>query len=424
LIGLISINYRTSPIEVREKFFFQDNEKVKFYNLLLEKYSVDGLVVLSTCNRTEIYYEFENHIGEEKRIFHLIMKCLVEFKHYSEGLSPYVSKKVGSLNVSRHLFRLISGLESMIVGEFQIVDQVKEAFYFAQKNNMLGPILDRMFQKSIETGKFVRTNTEIGKGAISVSYAAVEIISKKYELKNSKILCVGAGETSKLSVSHLLNKDIRNIIVTNRNKKRGEHFAKNFSLEVVPFENLKNNLEKIDVAIFCTSSDVPLISKDDLSEIMVSRKNKKLLIVDLSVPRNIEENISKIDGLEIINVDGLKDIVNKNYNRRKSEINKAQLLIDKFLNEFDEWASSRQLRPSILSIKSKIKNLIKKNYKIELNGNSTGKIENKTDDLDVQMNNIYNKLSDHLVRKIRVASKNGKDKNALKIIKKIFEDDQ
>ena len=424
MIGLISINYRTSPIEVREKFFFQDNEKVKFYNLLLEKYSVDGLVVLSTCNRTEIYYEFENHIGEEKRIFHLIMKCLVEFKHYSEGLSPYVSKKVGSLNVSRHLFRLISGLESMIVGEFQIVDQVKEAFYFAQKNNMLGPILDRMFQKSIETGKFVRTNTEIGKGAISVSYAAVEIISKKYELKNSKILCVGAGETSKLSVSHLLNKDIRNIIVTNRNKKRGEHFAKNFSLEVVPFENLKNNLEKIDVAISCTSSDVPLISKDDLSEIMVSRKNKKLLIVDLSVPRNIEENISKIDGLEIINVDGLKDIVNKNYNRRKSEINKAQLLIDKFLNEFDEWASSRQLRPSILSIKSKIKNLIKKNYKIEFNENSTGKIENKTDDLDVQMNNIYNKLSDHLVRKIRVASKNGKDKNALKIIKKIFEDDQ
>jgi glutamyl-tRNA reductase len=352
------------------------------------------------------------------------MKCLVEFKHYSEGLSPYVSKKVGSLNVSRHLFRLISGLESMIIGEFQIVDQVKEAFYFAQKNKMLGPILDRMFQKSIETGKFVRTNTLIGKGAISVSYAAVEIISKKYELKNSKILCVGAGETSKLSVNHLLNKDIKNIFVTNRNKKRGEKFAKHFDLKLVPFENLKNNLKEIDVAIFCTSSDSPLISKSDLLQIMESRKNKNLLIVDLSVPRNIEENMSKVDGLKIINVDGLKDVVNKNYNKRKSEINKAQLLIDDYLKDFDEWASSRQLRPSILSIKSKIKNLIEKNYKIELNANSSDKLENKTDDLDVQMNNIYSKLSDHLVRKIRVASKNGKDKNALKIIKKIFEDDQ
>ena len=111
-------------------------------------------------------------------------------------------------------------------------------------------------------------------------------------------------------------------------------------------------------------------------------------------------------------------------NKRKSEINKAQLLIDDYLKEFDEWASSRQLRPSILSIKSKIKNLIEKNYKIELKADSSDKLENKTDDLDVQMNNIYSKLSDHLVRKIRVASKNGKDKNALKIIKKIFEDDQ
>ena len=134
--------------------------------------------------------------------------------------------------------------------------------------------------------------------------------------------------------------------------------------------------------------------------------------------------MSKVDGLKIINVDGLKDVVNKNYNKRKSEINKAQLLIDDYLKDFDEWASSRQLRPSILSIKSKIKNLIEKNYKIELNVNSSDKLENKTDDLDVQMNNIYSKLSDHLVRKIRVASKNGKDKNALKIIKKIFEDDQ
>ena len=120
MIGLISINYRTSPIEIREKFFFQDEEKIKFNQLLVKECAVDGLVVISTCNRTEIYYEFENHIGEEKRIFHLIMKCLVEFKHYPEGLSPYVSKKHGSLNVSRHLFRLISGLESMIVGEFQI----------------------------------------------------------------------------------------------------------------------------------------------------------------------------------------------------------------------------------------------------------------------------------------------------------------
>ena len=424
MIGLISINYRTSPIEIREKFFFQDEEKIKFNQLLVKECAIDGLVVISTCNRTEIYYEFENHIGEEKRIFHLIMKCLVEFKHYPEGLSPYVSKKHGSLNVSRHLFRLISGLESMIVGEFQIYDQVKEAFYFAQKNKMLGPILDRMFQKSIETGKFVRSNTSIGKGAISVSYAAVEIISKKYNLEKSKILCVGAGETSKLSVKHLLNKNIKNISVTNRNKKRGDQFAHKFGLDVLPFKGLLENLLSVDVARFCTSSSSPLISREDLLNIMKKRKDQKLLIVDLSVPRNIEADMSEIDGLDLINVDGLKDIVNKNYNKRKAEINKAQLLIDEYLTEFDEWASSRQLRPSILSIKSKIKNLIENNYKVELNGTLVSKDGGKKSDLGIKMNKVYSKLSDHLVRKIRVASNNGKDKNALKIIKKIFEDDQ
>ena len=141
---------------------------------------------------------------------------------------------------------------------------------------MLGPILDRMFQKSIETGKFVRSNTSIGKGAISVSYAAVEIISKKYNLEKSKILCVGAGETSKLSVKHLLNKNIKNISVTNRNKK-GDQFAHKFGLDVLPFKGLLENLLSVDVAIFCTSSSSPLISREDLLNIMKREKTKNSL---------------------------------------------------------------------------------------------------------------------------------------------------
>jgi len=422
LIGLISINFKTSPIEVREKFYFQDSEKLKFYNILSEECSVDGLVILSTCNRTEIYYEFENHIGEEKRIFHLLMKCLVEFKQYSEGLSPYVSKKIGSFEVSRHLFRLISGLESMIIGEFQIVDQLKEAFYFAKDKKMLGPILGRMFQKSFETGKFVRSNTDIAKGAISVSYAAVEMISKKYTNKDVSILCIGAGETSKLSTKHLINKGFGNISVTNRTKKRADHFAKSFDLKTIPFSNMNEKLLEVDIAIFSTASPVPLLTESNVEKINNLRNQKKLLLVDLSIPRNIENEISKINGVELINVDGLKDIVNKNYSRRKNEIDKAQKLIDQFLHEFDEWASSRQLRPSILSIKNQIKFLIKNNINQDLN--SSRSIDSVDDiEMDVNMNKVYSKLSDHLVRRIRIASKNGKDKNALDIIKKIFNEE-
>ena len=391
---------------------------MKFFELLSSECPVEGLIILSTCNRTELYYEYENHVGEENKIFHLIMKCLVKFKKYPEGLSPYVSTKMGSSDVSRHLFRLISGLESMIIGEFQIVDQLKDAFYFAKENNVVGPILERMFQKSFETGKYVRSNTDIGKGAVSVSYAAVEMISTKYQLEDTKILCVGAGETSQLLVKNLLKKDVKEIIITNRTEAKGKRFAETYDLETLPFKKMLSEINKVDVIVFSTSSDQPLISKEDIKKSYDSKKNKNTLFIDLSVPRNIDENISSIGSIELINIDNLKDIVNKNYNKRKAEIDKSQKIIDSFLLEFDEWANSRQLRPSILSIKKKIKILIENNMNIKPS------IEKTNDEnINIKINRVYNKLSDHLVKKIRVASNNGRDKKALEVIKKIFNEE-
>ncbi len=391
---------------------------MEFFELLSSECPIEGLVILSTCNRTELYYEYENHIGEEKKIFHLIMKCLVKYKKYSEGLSPFVSTKNGTLEVSRHLFRLISGLESMIIGEFQIVDQLKDAFYFAKDKNVLGPILERMFQKSFETGKYVRSNTDIGKGAISVSYAAVEMISKKYDLTKTSFLCVGAGETSQLLVKHLLNKKVKNILITNRTELKGKRFAETYDLKTIPYNQMQKKINDVDIVVFSTSSEKPLISKKDIEKVYNSKKNKSLLFIDLSVPRNINDDISSIGNIQLINIDNLKDIVNQNYNKRKAEIDKSQKIIDSFLNEFDEWANSRQLRPSILSIKNKIKILIQNNMNLK------SSIENNNDEnLNIKMNRIYNKLSDHLVKKIRLASNNGKDKSALEVIKKIFNDE-
>lgn len=391
---------------------------MEFFELLSSECPIEGLVILSTCNRTELYYEYENHIGEEKKIFHLIMKCLVKYKKYSEGLSPFVSTKNGTLEVSGHLFRLISGLESMIIGEFQIVDQLKDAFYFAKDKNVLGPILERMFQKSFETGKYVRSNTDIGKGAISVSYAAVEMISKKYDLTKTSFLCVGAGETSQLLVKHLLNKKVKNILITNRTELKGKRFAETYDLKTIPYNQMQKKIYDVDIVVFSTSSEKPLISKKDIEKVYNSKKNKSLLFIDLSVPRNINDDISSIGNIQLINIDNLKDIVNQNYNKRKAEIDKSQKIIDSFLNEFDEWTNSRQLRPSILSIKNKIKILIQNNMNLK------SSIEDNNDEnLNIKMNRIYNKLSDHLVKKIRLASNNGKDKSALEVIKKIFNDE-
>ena len=413
MVGLISINYKIAPLDIREKFYFDSPEKIVFNNLLKKKVGCEGLMIISTCNRTEIYFEFENHVGEEKKFLHAIVKELVEFKKFKDSLSPYLNNYTGSYDVANHLFRLVSGLESMIIGEFQIVEQLKEAYYFSKKHKMLGPILSRMIQKSLETGKYIRTNTEIGRGAVSVSYAAVEQITSKYNLSESNFLCVGLGETSKLSIRHLHQKKIKNIKICNRTESKTKDFCNELGYQSVKFKNFKNEIKNSDVVIFSTSSKTPLLNKSDLSKIMTNR-TKNLLLVDLSVPRNLASNLEEIDNIEVINVDNLKDAVNENYKKRKAEIIKAELYIEEFLVEFDDWTNTRLLRPSILSLKKQVRELV---LNETLNYSSINKND---DDFNSHLNKVYDKFSNNLVKKIKKASNNGKDEKAIEIINQIF----
>ena len=424
MIGLISLNYKNAPLELREKFYLDNADKIVFHNLLKKNVGVEGLLLLSTCNRTEIYFEFENHIGKENKFIHSIVKELADFRKFKDSLSPHLMMISGSYKVSKHLFRLVSGLESMIIGEFQIVEQLKDAYDFSYKHKMLGPILKRMFQKSLETGKFIRTNTEIGKGAVSVSYAAVDKIHKDLDVSNPKFLCVGLGETSKLSIRHLHQKGYSNLTISNRTNKKASEFASELGFSSVEFSSFIEELKQVDVAIFSTSSKNPLLSKSEVEKIMSEREND-ILIIDLSVPRNIPESCNKIENVKLINVDDLKDIVNANYKKRKSEIKKAEKFIDDFLSEFDDWTNSRQLRPSILSIKNKIKDVVVEETISNINSSSCDCNTNivNSDEFNEKLNKIYEKFSDNLVRKIKEASNNGKDEKAIEIINQIFLDD-
>jgi len=424
LVGLISLNYKVAPIELREKFYLDDAQKIVFHNLLKKHVGVEGLMLISTCNRTEIYFEFENHIGQESKFIHSIVKELAEFRNFKESLSPYLIKLTGSYNVSKHLFRLACGLESMIIGEFQIVEQLKNSYDFSYKHKMLGPILNRMVQKSLETGKFIRTNTKIDKGALSVSYAAVEKIHKTLKIDNPEFLCVGLGETSKLSIKHLHQKNYTKIKIANRTFKKSSEFAKSLNINAIKFEAFKKELLKVDVAIFSTSSKEALISKNELDEI-TRKRDKDLLIIDLSVPRNIPNDCQDISNVKIINVDDLKDVVNLNYKKRKSQILQAEKFIEDFLSEFDDWTNSRQLRPSILSIKKQIKNIIVDETLENVNSSSNGSNISilDSDGFNERLNKVYEKFSDNLIRKIKEASKNGKDEKAIGIINQIFLDD-
>ena len=420
MVGLISINYKIAPLNIRERFFFDNSEKLVFHNHLRKELDIEGLMIISTCNRTEIYFEFENHIGQENKFLHSVVKELVVFKKYKDSLSPHLNNLTGSYKVANHLFRLVSGLESMIIGEFQIVEQLKDAYYFSKKHKMLGPILGRMIQKSLETGKYIRTNTEIGRGAVSVSYAAVEQITNNYDLKNAKFLCVGLGETSKLSIRHLHQKGIKKIKITNRTKSKLNAFCTELGYESILFTDYKKEILNSDVVIFSTSSKSPLLTKKDIEQKIKKRKNK-LLLVDLSVPRNLSHDLEEVNNIEIINIDNLKDTVNENYKKRKAEVIKAELYIEEFLVEFDDWTNTRLLRPSILSLKKQVREL----FLNETISNIKSLSENATSkDLSLKLSKAYDKFSDNLVKKIKKASDNGKDEKAIEIINQIFLDEK
>ena len=403
MIGLISLNYKIAPVQIRELFYLYPDQYLNIYKSLISKSKIKGLFIISTCNRTEIYFETSTSESSSKS-FHSVIMTLSKLKKFNDGLRPYIKKKDGVNAVSKHLFRLASGLESMIVGEYQIVDQIKSAYKVCKTNKMLSPTLERMIQKSLEASKYIRTNSEIDKGGISVSSAAIDQLGNVSNSKNLSILCVGAGRTSKLSIKQLVSKKFKNIFITNRTESNVTPILEKFNLKLVKFNSWKKMLNSVDIIIFSTSSKKPLLSDIDLKNIDKQRKNK-IVLVDLSVPRNIviKKTYKNVD---LVDLDNLKDRVNENYNKRISEINKAELMIESFINDFTGWVNKRELRPTIISIKKEIKNLI--------SDSSVKNNENK------QIEEIYDKLSDKLVKKIISVSDNGKNTDALKIINKIF----
>ena len=404
MIGLVSLNYKIAPVKIRELFYIYPEDFELIFKLINEKIQLNGLFIISTCNRTEIYFDFSSLKINSKKAFHSVVMAMSKLKKFNDGLRPYIKKVEDSREVSKHLFRLASGLESMIIGEFQIVEQIKSAYKRCKKNNMLSPTLERMIHKSLETSKFIRNNTEIDKGGISVSSAAIDQIGKFKNSEKLSILCVGAGRTSKLSIKQLYSKKFKNIYITNRTESNATPLLNKFKLKLIKFSEWKKMLNEVDIIIFSTSSKKPLLTDKDLSDIDSKRKNK-ITLVDLSVPRNIKlKKYYKL--VDLVDLDKLKDKVNENYNRRISEIEKAKLLVDKHITEFDNWINERELRPSIISIKKEIKDLM---YNSEINNKEIEK--------------IYDKFSDKLVKKIIKVSENGKDADALKIINKIFAND-
>jgi glutamyl-tRNA reductase len=341
---LIGISHKTASIENREKFSFTNDTAPDFSRVLKKKCGINGSVILSTCNRTEIYAYVEKPHDEVRKN---VEACILERTGEKRSYLKYFYVQEG-IDVIRHLFMVASGLDSMIVGEPEIFGQVKNAYAVALEHKYTNAAINRLFHHAFQVGKIIRHTTAIGEGAVSLSSSAVMLAQKLFgSLGKRSALLIGTGKIGKLCAKQLRDAGIESLYISNRTKKYAETLAKELSGEVVPFEYIDKTFEEVDIIITSIISPEPLITKEGMESHMDDRGGKPLYLIDLGVPRNIDPNTAKIENIHLFNIDSLESISSDNLDKRKQEAEKAQDIINKEVDEYITWIKEREVIPAI-----------------------------------------------------------------------------
>ena len=414
MIGLLGISHKTASLDIRGQYTFLTEEIQPFYEEVQQSTDITDMVILSTCNRTEIYFSQGKY--PSKKAFEVLLDQLNQFKKPENSHAEYFYRKKDK-DVVRHLFEVIAGFDSMVIGEDQIVGQVKDTYLYCTKANMTDAVLMRLFQKSFEAGKRVRTETAIKVGATSVSAAAVEVCQNLVDdLTEKKVLVIGAGDTAGIALQSLVKKGVSHFAVSNRTLGNAELLAKRYNGKVIPFEYYHNHLSLFDIVMVVTSSPTYLIDKKMVETSAEKRNGKPQLFIDLSVPRNIEEQVGTIPGIRLFGVDDLKQNIAENTEKRMVAVERARPIIDDVVTEFCDWYASRSLRPAIKAIKA---NLQRVNQE-ELSGYKKIDSEEVQRQVDEYTNHLTQRYARILIKNLKEITDNGRDAESLRIINELF----
>lgn len=350
LIAVIGVNHRTAPLEVREKLSFPEHSMDHWLNKLLSYPGIDGCAILSTCNRTEIYIApVELDTGMSSVWCFLAEKSgldISEIKNYTFCHTLYDS--------IRHLFRVVAGLDSMILGETQILGQVKRTYELALESGTTNVVLNTLFQQALTTGKRVRTETGIDQNPVSIPYAAVELARQNLGCLNGKsVLVIGAGEMSELTVVNLVANGVSSVIVSNRSYDRAAQLAEKFNGKAVRFDQLFQHMAQADIIISSTAAQHYVIKAANMQTVMEQRNGKTILMIDIAVPRDIDPQVSRIDGVTLYDVDDLQNVVDSNLAERRQAAVAAEGIIEEELDAFMRWLSTRFVVPTITALRKR-----------------------------------------------------------------------
>lgn len=348
-ILVVGLNHNTAPVEVREKIAFNGPKLEEAINILKTSGVVKENIILSTCNRVEIYAG----VTEDKEGIEGIKSFLSDFHNVPKDLlnkSLYIHKGQEAI---RHMFRVASSLDSMVVGEPQILGQLKDAYDTALTNKATGVFLNKLMRKSVSVAKRIRTETKIASNAVSMSFAAVELARKIFDdLSTKSFMLTGAGEMAELSAKHLINNGVKNVYVTNRTTARAEELAQEFHGKVILFDNFTMELHDIDIIICSTGAPHYILNKEHMHHVMKERKQRPMFIIDLSVPRNIDPKINELDNVYLYDVDDLRGIIDTNIQERAREAQKAEQIVEEEIGSFSKWTASLTATPTIVALRN------------------------------------------------------------------------
>lgn len=332
----LGINHKTAPVALREKVAFTPDSLVSALASLKQINGIDESVIVSTCNRTEVYVKGADEAA-------LLLKWLAEFHGVSEQDIVDNSYLYQQEDAVRHVMRVASGLDSLILGEPQILGQIKQAFNDAKHSGTVGSEFERLFQHTFSVAKKVRSETEIGANAVSVAFAAVQLAKHIFSaLPKRSVLLVGAGETIELVAQHLKEQGVERIAVANRTVARAEKLAENLGAEVLTLSQLPDHLHQFDIVISSTASQLPLIGKGMVERALKQRRNKPMFMVDLAVPRDIEPQVNELGDAYLYTVDDLQHIVEQNLASRELAAQEAEKIISEQALVFLNWKRSQK----------------------------------------------------------------------------------
>lgn len=415
----VSINHRTAPVELREALHLSNEEVCEIIKKAKDNFLKEGLLI-STCNRTELYGIPAN----SKTTHQQLQKFIAENKNStttsSENFQTFIAR-----DSLKHLFSVTTGIDSMLIGDNQIFKQVKNAFNIAEEMNFAGYLMRRVFDAAIRVGKRAISETAISEGAVTVSYAAVQLIEKIFSnLSKKSALIIGTGETGEIAAKHLRDRGIGRLALTNRTFEKAEKLAADLKTAVFPFDTFKDHIHKFDIIISATSAEEIIISRSDIQTTMKKRSYSSMVLMDIAVPRDIDPTSKKIDNVFYHDIDSLNIIVEQNVKKRKEEIPKVEKIIEEELDTFFEWYNSLQSAPTIKNLREHFDEI--RTEEVEKNINKFSPEDREK--LEIVTKRIINKILHHPTIELRKVndSGTGAEDAATKmgIIKSLFGIDQ